>query len=73
LSCDGFVESTAAPGSTPPNPPPSWSTRYRMRAALHPPLEEVPLSGGAEPSSPRSQASGSLKWANVVRQLQKSK
>lgn len=78
LSCDGFVESTAAPGSAPLNQPPAWSNRKlsdRLKAATaNTNMEEVAL-GNTEPPSPghRSQGSGSLKWVNVVRQIQRNK
>jgi hypothetical protein len=80
LSCDDFGENRAAPGSTPLNTPPTWSARslnQRLKAAAaNAQMEEVALGGGVEPSSPRSQGthgSGSLRWVNVIRQIQKKK
>ncbi|KAI6200691.1 hypothetical protein M3Y96_00761100 [Aphelenchoides besseyi] len=77
LSCDGLMENTAAPAATPPNIPLSWAQRtlaQRLRSA--PITEEATIVNGAEPPSPRSQGSSTMKWstvANAVRQIQRNK
>ncbi|KAI6175995.1 Protein CBR-GGR-2 [Aphelenchoides bicaudatus] len=80
LSCDDFVENRAAPTATPMNTPPTWPIRNaidpRIKALVGNAQVEEGALGGVEPSSPRSQGthnSGSLRWANVVRQIQKKK
>lgn len=80
LSCDDFTENTAAPGSTPPaHVSPSWYSRQLNNQSKAPTavnMEEVPLKKRLGASSPKSQGthgSGSLRWANVVRQIQKKK